>query len=740
MNRSFRCGGLLGALLVMIAFATRCSAQALPSLPGVHDSMYCASTSQGSMTQTGGANITSFGTIHSVVIFIDFSDDSTDVSNSTWPVGIGPSYLSDIIDLDTSVHSNKQYNITTYFDRMSFNNLHVVGHPYYKQALHTLAWYKSQPAFKSNIEYWATRHVLEYIDTAAAYNVNYALFDRWTENAPYSHTNVSDGSVDQIFVMWRRWYKDTASNGFVAEGWVPLVGSSFAVEGGTRTIDGYHVTNSTGLLYYPITFDSPIHEFGHYLGLPHQYDGGLWSVMGQRNSNVSYCMNSFEREQMGWITFTDITVDGTTASIPDFASTGTAYRVSVPGSKTKFLIENHQGTEMYDVVDYSTTAPGLYILRLTDEVYDNGLQLMNSDGRWHWNNPDSVVNPWGSTYIPMFQRDTVMRDDGLTHREHIPYSKPRDSSFINPNPTYFMYVWLDERSGDTMIGPRKFGDGNDRWNTDVTNMFSPWSNPSSASGDTASSHIGVEVTGTSGSNINVKFYITHPENGPPSRPQDLRCWAYVDTTGSYPHLTWNASIEPDLAGYEIWRRIEPMQVITGATWQLIDSVGPGATSYVDMAVDSADTVWAMNSVSYRIRAFDSSDKLSTYSEERGIYWGRNDHTPPGGGGGGCCEGGGKMVARRAEQGVSSEVALWPNRPNPFSDRTEIAYSLTRAGRVIVDVFDASGTRVAVLVDDREQGAGSYRTEFDGSTLPAGVYLCRVLVNGMAVAEPITIAR
>ena len=259
--------------------------------------------------------------------------------------------------------------------------------------------------------------------------------------------------------------------------------------------------------------------------------------------------------------------------------------------------------------------------------------------------------------------------------------------------------------------------------------------------DTATSHMGVEVVGISGSNVNVRFYTTNPENGPPSRPQDLRVWAFTDSSGSYPHLTWDASLEPDMlagGGYEIWRRIALGSSSLG-TWVLIDSVSGTTTEYVDRDVDSVDTVSAMYGANYRIRAFDSTGKLSTNSEERGIYFGTDDsEMPGGGGGGGCCSG--KIIARRASAEAGGGVRLWPNRPNPFSGITEIVYSIARPGRVIVDVFDPGGKRVAVLVDDVEQGAGTHRVPFDARELPAGVYVCRVIASGSAVAEPITLTR
>jgi len=489
MNAIPQFGGFLAVLFIALALGTRCSAQpfGLPTI-GIPDSVYCPEPLPASI-QFGGADLPSFGTIRILMLFIDFPDDSLDPGNAAWPISPtptpmgGPSYRRTIIDSASSRPSHQRYNITNYFDQQSFGNLQVVGDVVYKQALHPLSWYAADPAYNTMIPYWAARHVLEYIDTAADYDIDFSVYDNWTTPSAYNHTPGPDGRVDFIGIGWRQWYRisPSATGGFRAIGWAKLgdvfsPGPTFSVDGGARNIadnSGAHMLN---MVEYPSCFETPLHEFGHYLGLAHQYDGGVWSLMGQRNSNVSYCMNAVEREQMGWIAFTDIIVDGTTASIPDFATTGTAYRLVVPGSNTSFIIENHQGINEYDFVD-AGGGHGIYILRKCRALdSEKGIQVMNADGRWNWLNPDSVENPWvAGKYIPLYQRDGVSRNDGLTDRERVPYTKPLPVLTT----TEFIYAWNDERNGNLTTGARKLGDGKDVWNVNVATMFSPWSNPSS---------------------------------------------------------------------------------------------------------------------------------------------------------------------------------------------------------------------------------------------------------------------
>ncbi len=72
--------------------------------------------------------------------------------------------------------------------------------------------------------------------------------------------------------------------------------------------------------------------------------------------------------------------------------------------------------------------------------------------------------------------------------------------------------------------------------------------------------------------------------------------------------------------------------------------------------------------------------------------------------------------------------LGDNYPNPFSQSTEIPYTLPEAGKVNITVYNAVGETVATIVN-AEQAAGNYMVTFDGNNLPQGVYMYRVVVTG-----------
>ncbi len=68
-------------------------------------------------------------------------------------------------------------------------------------------------------------------------------------------------------------------------------------------------------------------------------------------------------------------------------------------------------------------------------------------------------------------------------------------------------------------------------------------------------------------------------------------------------------------------------------------------------------------------------------------------------------------------------------PNPFSNNTEIDYSLVDAGKVKLSVYNSLGQRVVVLVDESKD-AGSYKFNYNTSDLAVGVYSCEIMVNGL----------
>lgn len=89
--------------------------------------------------------------------------------------------------------------------------------------------------------------------------------------------------------------------------------------------------------------------------------------------------------------------------------------------------------------------------------------------------------------------------------------------------------------------------------------------------------------------------------------------------------------------------------------------------------------------------------------------------------------------------LPQHLALRQNFPNPFNPVTRIEYALPDMQHVRLDVFDITGRRVAVLVDD-VQPAGQHAVQFDARRLASGVYIYRLTAGGQQITRRMTLIK
>ncbi|MGC8596113.1 MAG: LamG-like jellyroll fold domain-containing protein [Candidatus Kryptoniota bacterium] len=78
--------------------------------------------------------------------------------------------------------------------------------------------------------------------------------------------------------------------------------------------------------------------------------------------------------------------------------------------------------------------------------------------------------------------------------------------------------------------------------------------------------------------------------------------------------------------------------------------------------------------------------------------------------------------------VVNSYRLDQNYPNPFNSSTIIRIFVPKLSHVIVDIDDALGRTVQVLVN-REVSAGSYSFAFNAANFPSGMYIARLMSEG-----------
>jgi hypothetical protein len=85
------------------------------------------------------------------------------------------------------------------------------------------------------------------------------------------------------------------------------------------------------------------------------------------------------------------------------------------------------------------------------------------------------------------------------------------------------------------------------------------------------------------------------------------------------------------------------------------------------------------------------------------------------------------VPRNTNFALPKTFSLGQNYPNPFNPTTNISYALPEAGQVSLAVYNTLGSRIALLVNGREE-AGTHSVSFAGENLSSGVYFYRISIQ------------
>jgi hypothetical protein len=89
--------------------------------------------------------------------------------------------------------------------------------------------------------------------------------------------------------------------------------------------------------------------------------------------------------------------------------------------------------------------------------------------------------------------------------------------------------------------------------------------------------------------------------------------------------------------------------------------------------------------------------------------------------------------------VPDKYALTQNYPNPFNPSTKISYSLNRAGKVNLSVYNLLGQVAAILVDG-VQNAGGHEIVFSGAGLSSGIYFYRLQTADRVITKKMALLK
>lgn len=704
----------------------------------------------------GGREITNQGTLRVLVVYVRFADD---VLNTTdWPnYAVLPTWAQTLVDPSVpppgGTYTTK--NLSDFFDRCSGGDgsgnlglFRVIGDVYYVTTDQPRSSYTSDAAVH--------QHVWQKLDNPqGAYRVNFALYDNWRfikNGEYYNHENVPDGKVDYIFMNWReRSYHNSQWGG------IKTLHTSFTTNDGVTI----QLTSGSTQYYYRDRgpFDAvdtrrartiyvPAHEFTHYLfGGGHFDDGGgnigniLFFALMSANTSGNMC--AYERYRAGWLNPEVMQQNESNRILQDTHVKNKALMFSIRTDASNNIVEYFLVENFHSQNDYAGANPflrrqifshylqkGLLVYHIENENLtippSSNLDIECADGLWQWAVVQGASTPSDRTN-DLIGHGTPTYHTGLDERDQITITvgtvtwtdyfalRAADNGCGTGNPCNAPCTPMQCNHGWRYTKSSWLGDNEDFFRENETDVFSSFSNPSTYRADgTTNSNTGFETVGYNSSlkeyTLKVAVNASGVHDLKPSKPQGL----LVSAGSGQPLLLWTGNNEPDVAPYGSYR-IERRYRLEGnpwTSWTEIASVNGDMTQWTDEEIDFQYIVGANDSLQYRIRAKDTQNKLSAYSDVvtlRGVV-------------------GLPKTSASGETPLQFDISQ--NYPNPFNPATTIKYQLAEDGFVSLKVFDVLGREVATLVNG-EHVTGFYSATFGGQDISSGVYFARFVVTGTA---------
>jgi hypothetical protein len=89
--------------------------------------------------------------------------------------------------------------------------------------------------------------------------------------------------------------------------------------------------------------------------------------------------------------------------------------------------------------------------------------------------------------------------------------------------------------------------------------------------------------------------------------------------------------------------------------------------------------------------------------------------------------------------IPNRFRVFQNYPNPFNNQTTIRYWVPQRERVLLEVYNILGQRVALLVNGFQEQGEYFRT-WDAGGLATGMYFYRLRVGNAGVLKKIVLVK
>jgi hypothetical protein len=100
---------------------------------------------------------------------------------------------------------------------------------------------------------------------------------------------------------------------------------------------------------------------------------------------------------------------------------------------------------------------------------------------------------------------------------------------------------------------------------------------------------------------------------------------------------------------------------------------------------------------------------------------------------------GGPVEAQAAIGIEAAGEL-SSYPNPTTGPSQVVFVTAETGRTLVEVYDMNGRNVATLFNQEAQAGQEYRIDFDGASLPNGIYIYRMTTTNEIVINKFMVAK
>jgi hypothetical protein len=627
----------------------------------------------------GGAFLPSQGTIRALAVFVQFKNDNN--QDVDWRLGELPNWSYDFAAA-----------VRGYFDSMSKGKLNLII-DLYPKLMNTSKTEEEYVSLKQNYG-----DVNKEVLTRISNNFDFRPYDSWALKSRYDVVKGSDGQIDIIMIVFR----DVSNSRILSFGGTSDLGFPYFiyVDSGARYI--YGGNGQTGLPFDPSSSGITVcrnpgsglvtdrysavrlalHEFSHKI-LGEAHFTVNWALLGLMSDHGGGAgMHSFERRLLGYIDYI-IPSDGrdTAVILRDYMSTGDACLIRVPGVENQYyVLENRQQSSPYD----EAMGKGLYVYLLTYDGQYDYVSIETADGKWDWEVNASTIRKKKANPV-----------SGYSHLERVT---------IN---------------GVAYYPPDYYGNISDPFNVGYNYVCAPYTNPNSNAvsmeGQTIFTGVAIKAIAQTREGI----VVTIAYNVQPIPPTGL----LISGSSSHVTLQWNAASEVNIVGYKIYRGWSDD---TGKTpMKNLSEVGFSSTpTYRDTGLLASRQRRVHPSLFYCVRAVNDKQQLSDASDcvylkqPARTYLLTNDSLSPT-----------NRQTPEASKALESESMpqFW-NYPNPFNPVTTIAYQLSSNNHVSLRVYNVLGQEVAHLVEG-SCSAGMHAAEFNANHLAAGIYLCRISVEG-----------